>query len=130
MPGDKVEFVVLEDGRIVVEEGFAADPEALAAGLAGSLAAPFRAVAVRHADVWAVGGSTIEVVQLAPDPSGDDLELSWDGETLALAADGIPVDVQRAQALEKLASGRQRGAYVARARRLEGDLFEITVLPL
>ena len=130
MPGDEVEFVALADGRIVVEEGSPADPEALAAGLQGSLAPPFRAVAVRHADVWAVGGSSIEVVQLVPDPSGDDLELSWDGETLALAADGIPVDVERAQALEQIASERQRGPYVARARRLEDDLFEVTVLPL
>ena len=130
MPGDQVEFVALADGRLIVDEGFAADPEALAAGLAGSLPPPFRASAVRHADVWAVGGSAIEVVQLEPDPDGDDLELSWDGETLALAADGIPVDVERAKALEQLASERQRGSYVARARRLEGDLFEVTVLPL
>jgi hypothetical protein len=130
MPGDKVELVALADGRLVVEEGFAADPEALAAGLAGSLARPFRASAVRHADVWAVGGSTVEVVQLDPNPEGDDLELSWDGETLALAADGIPVDVERAEALERIASERQRGPYAARARRLEDNLFELSVLPL
>ena len=85
---------------------------------------------MRHADVWAVGGSTIEVVQLDPDPEGDDLELSWDGETLALAADGIPVDVERAEALERVASERQRGPYAARARRLEDSLFELSVLPL
>jgi hypothetical protein len=127
-PGDQVEFVALADGSLIVEEGWAADLEAVAAAL--SLAPPFRAVAVRHADVWAVGGSGIEVVQLDPDPAGDDLELSWDGETLALAADGIPVDVERAEALEELASERQRGPYVARARRLDGDLFEVTILPL
>ena len=130
MQGDKVELVALADGRLVVEEGYAADPEALAAGLAGSLARPFRASAVRHADVWAVGGSTIEVVQLDPNPEGDDLELSWDGETLALAADGIPVDVGRAEALERVASERQSGPYAARARRLEDNLFELSVLPL
>jgi hypothetical protein len=130
MPGDQVEFVALGDGRLIVEEGYAADLEAIAAGLAGSLAPPFRAVAVRHDHVWAVGGSAIEVVQLDPDPDGDDLELSWDGETLALAADGIPVAVERAQALERIASERQRGSYAARARRLEGDLFELSILPL
>lgn len=130
MPGDQVEFVALADGRVVLEEGNAADLEALAAALAGSLERPFRAVAVRRDDVWAVGGSAIEVVQLAPDPQGDDLELTWDGETLALAADGIPVDVERATALEQLAAQRERDPYVARARRLEADLFEISVLPL
>ena len=66
----------------------AVDLEALAEALAGSLAPPFRASAVRHDDVWAVGGYAIDVVQLDPDPEGDDLELTWDGETLSLAADG------------------------------------------
>lgn len=130
VPGDQVEFVALADGRLVVEEGHAADLEALAGALAGSLTAPFRAKAVRRDDLWAVGGSSIEVVQLAPDPDGDDLELSWDGETLALAADGIPVGVERAAALERVAAERQRGPYVARARRLEGDLFELSILAL
>ena len=130
MPGDQVEFVALADGRLVLEEGHAADLEALAAGLAGSLPRPFRAIAVRREDVWAVGGSAIEVAQLVPDPQGDDFELTWDGETLALAADGIPVDVGRAVALEQLAGVRERDPYVARARRLEADLFEVSILPL
>jgi hypothetical protein len=130
MPGDQIEFVALADGRLIVEEGYAADPQALAAGLGDSLAPPFRAVGLRHDELWAVGGSSIDVVQLVPDPNGDDLELSWDGETLALAADGIPVDVERAQALERLASERQRGPYAARARRLEDNLFELSILPL
>ena len=34
---------------------------------------------------------------------------------MALAADGIPVDVERAEALRQLASERQRGPYVAQA---------------
>ena len=130
MPGDQVEFVALSDGQLVLEEGHAADLEALAAALGGSLAPPFRAMAVRRDDLWAVGGSSIEVVQLAPNPQGDDLELTWDGETLALAADGFPVEVARAAALERLAAERQRGPYVARARRLEGDLFELSILAL
>ena len=120
----------LPDGRLIVEDGYAADVDALAAALARSLSAPFRAVAVRHDDVWAVGGSSIDVVRLDPDPDGDDLQLTWDGETLALAADGIPVDVERAQALERVAAERQSGPYAATAQRLEGDLFELSILPL
>ena len=130
MPGDEVSFVSLPDGRLIVEEGYAADIDALATALARSLPSPFRAVAVRHEDVWAVGGSSIDVVRLEPDPDGDDLELTWDGETLALAADGIPVDVERAEALERVASERESGPYAARAQRLEDDLFEVLVLPL
>jgi hypothetical protein len=128
--GDEVEFVALTDGRLILEEGFAADLEALAAAVGASLPAPYRAVAIRRDELWAVGGSAIEVVQLVPDPTGDDLELTWDGETLALAADGVPVNVERAEALERLAAERQEGAYAARARRLEDDLFELSILPL
>jgi hypothetical protein len=129
MPGDEVIFVALVDGRLIHEVG-AAVLEPLAEALGSSLAPPFRASAIRHDDVWAVGGYAIDAVQLAPNPDGDDLELTWDGETLSLAADGIPVDVERAEALERVASERQAGPYAARATRLEGDLFELSILPL
>ena len=129
MPGDQVEFVALADGRLVVEEGFTADPRlwppawpARSARLSGHGSAARQGLGRR----W-VGDRGR---QLDPDPDGDDLELSWDGETLALAADGIPVDVEQAGALRQLASERQRGRYVARARRLEGSLFELSILPL
>ena len=129
-PATRSIFVALVDGRLIEEVGAAVDLEPLAEALGGSLAPPFRASAVRHDDVWAVGGYAIDVVQLDPNPDGDDLELTWDGETLSLAADGIPVDVERAEALERVASERQAGPYAARATRLEGDLFELSILPL
>ena len=130
MPGDEVVFVALGDGRLIEEVGAAADLESLAKALGASLSAPYRASAVRHEEVWAVGGYAIDVVRLEPDPEGDDLELTWDGETLALAADGIPVDVGRAKALEEVASGREAGPYAARATRLDGSLFELSIFPL
>ena len=130
MPGDEVIFVALADGRLIEEVGAGVDLDPLAGALKGSLTPPFRASAVRHDDVWAVGGWTIDVVQLDPDPAGNDLELTWDGETLSLAADGIPVDVERAEALERVASERRAGPYAARATRLDDSLFELSVLPL
>ena len=130
VPGDEVIFVALADGRLIEEIGAGVDLEPLAHALAGSLTPPFRASAIRHDDVWAVGGSAIDVVKLDPDPQGDDLELTWDGVTLALAADGIPVDVERAEALERVAAERQAGPYAARATRLDDSLFELAVYPL
>jgi hypothetical protein len=121
---------VLADGRVIEEVGAGVDLEPLAEALRASLAPPFRASAVRHDDVWAVGGTSIDVVNLDPDPDGDDLELTWDGDTLALAADGIPVAVERAEALERIAAERERGPYAARATRLVGSLFELSILPL
>ena len=103
MPGDEVIFVALADGRLIDEVGTAV-LEPLAQALGGSLAPPFRASAVRHDDVWAVGGYAIDVVQLDPDPEGDDLELTWDGETLVARRGRDP--------------GRRRARRVARAGRV------------
>ncbi len=130
-PGDEAQFVALDEGRLLVEggpQGF--DPTPLAAALAGSLEPPYRAVAVRRDELWAVGASAIEVVRLEPDPRGDDLELTWDGSALALLTDGMPADAAGAAALERIATDREEGPYAAHAHRLEGELFEILVLPL
>lgn len=129
--GDEVEFVALVDGRLVVEaapDGVDAGP--LAAALAASIPAPYRAVAIRREDLWAVGARAIEVVRLDPSPDADDLELTWDGARLSLVSDRMPADPARAAALERLASRRQHGSYAARAHRLADDLWEVLVLPL
>ena len=130
-PGDEAEFVALADGRVLVAvapDGFDSAP--LAAALEGSIEPPYRAVARRRPELWAVGASAIEVVRLDPDPRGDDLELTWDGATLTLVVDGMPADPGSASALEELASAREDGSYAAHAGRLDGDLWEILILPL
>lgn len=130
-PGDEAELVVLADGRALVESGPAGhDPGPLVAALAPSMAPPYRAVARRRKDLWAVGAVAIEVVELLPDVRGNDLELTWDGAEQRLAVDGLPADPSSATALERLARHREKGQYVARAHRLEGDLWEVLVLPL
>ncbi|MGH3135122.1 MAG: hypothetical protein ACRDPV_01340 [Gaiellaceae bacterium] len=130
-PGDEAEFVALADGRLLVDagpDGF--DPAPLAAVLEGAIDRPYRALAVRRPELWTVGASAIETARLDPDPRGDDLELAWDGAALSLIADGMPADPSTAAALERLATSRESGAYAAHAGRLEGDLFEISVLAL
>lgn len=130
-PGDEAEFLALPDGRLVVEDGSPeVDLAPLAAGLEGMVEPPYRAVAVRREGLWAVGACRIEVARLEPDPGGDDLELTWDGTSLALVVDGVPAGPSRAQALARIASERERGSYAAHAHRLEGDLWEIGVLRL
>jgi hypothetical protein len=129
--GDEAELVVLADGRVVIESGPAAfDSAPLVAALGQSIAPPYRAVARRRQDLWAVGAREIEVVELYPSPRGDDLELTSDGLVLQLSVDGIPADPVAATALEHLAAGRERGQYAAHAHRVEGDLWEVLVLPL
>jgi hypothetical protein len=130
-PGDEAEFVVLPDGSLLVQSSpFGFDPAPLAAALGDAIEPPYRAFALRRPELWAVGAVGIEVARLELDPQGDDLELTWNGSTLELVADGMPADPSRATALERLAAGRERGAYAAHASRLEGDLFEVLVLAL
>jgi hypothetical protein len=130
-PGAEVEFVALPDGRLVVEQGpDGVDLTPFAESLEDSIEPPYRALAHRRPELWAVGAVRIEVARLDPDPGADELELTWDGDVLGLTADGVPADPSRASALERLAAARESGAYAAHANRLEGDLFELLVLPL
>ncbi len=129
--GDEAQFVVLPDGRLV-EEGDEAglDLVPLVAALRDALVPPYRVVARRRDDLWAVGARRIEVVRLTPDPDGDDLELTFDGSVHALALDGALASPSRASALEQIAAGRVKGSYAAHAHRLDEDLWEILVLAL
>jgi len=130
-PGDEAEFVVLPDGRLLVEGAPSdCDPATLATALEGSIAPPYRAVAIRREALWAVGARTIDVARLDPDPRGDELELTWDGAVLTLVADRMPADPRHAVALERLAAGREDGRYAAHAHRLAGEQWEVLVLPL
>ena len=129
-PGDEAQFVLLPTGQLVVESEPAIDATPLAAALDGALEPPYRAVAIRRDDLWAVGARRIEVVRLEPDPDGDDLELTWDGAAHTLAVDGVLASPSRASALERIATEREEGSYAAHAHRLDGDHWEIMVLAL
>jgi len=130
-PGDELELVVLPDGRTLVEGGASdSGSAAFAAALRGAIDAPYRAVAVRRPELWVVGARAIEVVQLDPDPGGDELELTWDGTTLSLTVDGVPENAARASALERIAAAREPGSYAVHAHRLKGELWELLLLPL
>lgn len=130
-PGQEMAFVALEDGRLVLETGSTEiEPGPFAAALDGSIEPPYRGLALRREDLWVVGASAIEVAHLGPSTYGDDLGLTWDGESLELVADGEQVDPSTAPALERYAKERRDGPYAASAHRLVGDVFEVTVFPL
>ena len=128
--GDEVEFVALADGTFVLESGGGVDTTAFASALAESIEAPYRALAVRRSDVWAVGAVAIDVERLDPDPRGDELELTWNGSELLLTIDDLPAEPSQAAALERIADARVSGAYAAHAHRVRGDLWELSVLQL
>ena len=82
----------------------------------------------RDARFWGVAARRIEVAEL-PGVSGDELELSVNEGEHALRVDGMP-SFGSLPALERLAEQRGLVAYVLRAQRLDGDLWEVQAAPL
>lgn len=100
LPGERIEFVALPDGTLLVEvdvpDGALAP---IAEAVEASLPPPYRAIVVKQDEgIWAVGASRIEV-RAFPEHEGDELELV-------------------------------EGDHVVLGRRLDGDLFAIEVTPL
>jgi len=63
--GDEAEFVALAEGQLLIgrsPDGF--DPEPLAVALEGAIDRPYRALAVRHPELWTVGATAIETADL------------------------------------------------------------------
>ena len=118
LEGDRARFVALSRDVLLVEEG-PDDVEPLAVAVEGRLAPPYRAEAVRRdRDLWAVAARAIEVVEL-PGVTGDEIELAAHGSERTLIVDGQPA-FGTIPALE-------RPEQVVRARRLDGETWEIVV---
>ena len=127
--GEAVHFLALPSGRLVVDEDVPDEPLALlAAAVEATLDRPYRAEAVRRGeDAWALGARRLDVVEIAADPEGDELELSVHegNRTLVVAGEPSALDVPE---LEALAEGHE--SFVVRAVRLDGALWEADVFPL
>jgi hypothetical protein len=129
LTGDAVHFVALEDRSIVTEEAVAegaVDP--LAEAIEAQLSAPYRAEGVRDGERWAVTANAIEVTSFAEDIPGDAVELVKRGGTRELTVDAEPSDAA-VPSLEAYGDART-GDYVARADRIDGDLWEVQISPL
>jgi hypothetical protein len=127
--GDAVHFVALPSGELVVDEDVPDEPLALLAeAVEAALDLPYRAEAVRRGpDTWALGARRIDVVQIAADPEGDELELAVHEGSRALSVAGRPSGLPVPE-LEALAEGNE--SFVVRAARIDRDLWEAEVFPL
>jgi hypothetical protein len=127
--GDQCVCVLTREGLVALE-GSPESARCAAGAMADQLDPPFRAVAHRReGTTWVVGAVAIEVVELPADTEGDELMLTVNerGER-ALEVDGRPA-LSGMDALERAAGGRF-DAYVLRATRIQGRLWEIGVDPL
>lgn len=128
LPGNEVRFVALPDGTLVVDEDV---PDGALVPLADAIEAlvepPYRAEGVRRGkQVWAVAANAIDVVELSEEVDGDRIEVTVTGDQRTLLVDGAPSFVHGRE-LDELAETPE---FVARAERLDGNLWEVAIQPL
>jgi hypothetical protein len=126
--GTEAEFVSLGDGSLVIdEEDGDGDLTPAAETVETQLDRPYRAHAVRRGgDVWAIAARKIDVATLSAE--GEEVELSEHDGNRTLIVDGTHAFGGNPE-LEAL--GRRVGdSYVVRARRLDGNIWEVQADPL
>ena len=130
LPGRDVAFTALSDGRLLVQgDAPAAALGPLAEALREALPPPYAAEAVRRGgERWAAAARSIEVVELPRAIPGHEIVLSVRGGERQLSIDDLPT-FEAVPALEALGAARHE-AYVVRATRLTGELWEVCVNPL
>jgi hypothetical protein len=122
------EYDVVEDGTLLLESEEDVELDPFADALEGLLAPPYRATAVRKGEsTWAVAANSIQVATIEDEVEGDTVELAYQQGETTLLVDGAPAFGSLAS-FEDLAEGLD--AYVVRASRLDGDLWEVKVTPL
>ena len=127
LPGDMIEFVVLEDGTLFVDLDLPEDAlTPLADALETSIDPPYRAVARRRdGDVWSATAMRVDVVAVPQDVPGDEVVIAVHAGELRLVIDGDEFEGE----IPALASfGQERfESFVLTARRLDDRLWEVTV---
>jgi hypothetical protein len=129
LEGDEVRFVALGDGTLVVDGDEDVDLTVVAEAIEQELPPPYRAQAVRSDDSgWTAAAEAIELVELPRELEGEQLELTVHQGERTLIVDGVPA-VGDTSELERL--GAERGDdYVVQASRVDGDLWDVRILPL
>jgi hypothetical protein len=130
LPGDTIDFVVLEDGTLFVDLDLPEDAlTPIAEALESSIDPPYRALARRReADVWSATAMRVDIVAVPQEIPGDEVVIAaHEGEAKLLIDDEeyegeIP-------ALETFGQERFE-SFVLTASRLDLQLWEVTVNPL
>ena len=126
---DQIRFVALGDGTLVVDGDEDADLTPLAEAIEQELPPPYRAHAVRSDESgWTAAAEAIELVELPRELEGEELELTVRQGERTLMVDGAPAFGDTGD-LEQLAAERGDD-YVVQATRVDGDLWDVRILPL
>ena len=128
LAGTSHEIVTLPDASVLVDED-APDVSDVAEAVEQDLDPPYRATAVRQSDgYWLVTARPIQVELLSL--AGEEIELSSAEGATSYTVDGQAADTSRIPAKLTARGEREGDDYVVRARRLDGDFWEIEAEPL
>lgn len=129
LPGDRIEFTTLPDGDIIVDEAKGdGDLAPCAEAVERHVDPPYRAIAVRQGgDLWAVQASRIQSRSSSSPRATRSCSAVNDG-TEEVQVDDEPSEAQVPE-LEQLGEREGRN-YCVEAERIDGDFWEVRVLPL
>jgi hypothetical protein len=130
LPGAEVEFVVLEDGTLVVEEDLPDESlSPLADAVDATLEAPYHVYAHRReGDVWVAAAILVDVAEVPEEIDADTVEIvARDGEHMTVV--GGDLTGQRIESLEAVAE-EDFDSYFLEATRIDERLWEVTVSAL
>jgi hypothetical protein len=129
LAAERIAFVTLPDGSLIVEEGPEGNLEPLAAAVEETIQPPYRAEAIAQDDRhWAVAANRIEVLELPEVAEGEEITLAVQDEERELRIDGVETD-GTVPSLEGFAGARYP-SFTAQATRIDEDLWEIRVFAL
>jgi hypothetical protein len=129
LAGERIAFLTLPDGSLIVEEGPEGNLEPLAAAVEETIQPPYRAEAVAQGDRhWAVAANRIEVLELPEVVEGEEITLAVQDEERELQIDGVATE-GTVPSLEGYAGARY-ASFTAQATRIDGALWEVRVFAL
>jgi hypothetical protein len=127
LPGEELDFVVLEDGTLVVDLDLPDDAlSPLADELDERLEPPYHAYAHRReGDVWVAAAIVVDVIEVPEEIDADSVEIvARDGERMTVI--GGELTDRRVESLEALAE-EDFESYFLEATRIDSALWEVTV---
>jgi hypothetical protein len=126
---ERITFVALPDGSLILEEGPDGDLEPLAAAVEATISPPYRAEAVARDDQhWGVAANRIEVLELPEVADGEEISLTVQGDEHELLIDGAEHE-GTVPSLEAFAAARYP-SFAVRGQRIDEDLWEVRVFAL
>jgi hypothetical protein len=126
---ERIAFLALPDGTLIVEDGPDGDLEPLAAAVEATISPPYRAEAVARDDQhWGVAANRIEVLELPEVADGEEISLTVRGDERELVIDGVETE-GAVPSLEAYAAARS-SSFAVGARRIDEDLWEVRVFAL